>query len=230
MAGVLAPQFFWTALDDAGDPIDGALLKFYLTGSSTQATTYHDADLSSAWTWPVECDSAGRAVVYFDPALGALKLIQTDPDGVQVGPTVDPVTPVNSGAASGLGTVFDFMGNPEALVANTSYNAGTSFSTLHPGTGVYVVDAATLTGTYKLRVTGLQNTAGTLTVAIVDLSSGAPDTPLATATITSATGEVATSATSITFGAPGTDRQYGIKTKVSANTGQCWAVTLIQTA
>ena len=226
--GTLAPMFWWTAIDDVGAIIPGAIMNFYLSGTSTPATVYHDADLASAWTQPPECDAFGRFLAYLDPSVGNLKLIMTDPDGVPVGPTVDPVTPTNAGA-SGLGEVFVFGSQSSSPVTVTSYPSGASFATLHPGTSVWAVDPATLTGTYKIEATGVQDTAGTLSVAIVNLTDGAPDTPLATATITSLTGEVATSG-AITFPAGGAVKQFGIKTKVSANTGFLIGVRVVRTA
>jgi hypothetical protein len=74
-----------------------------------------------------------------------------------------------------------------------------------------------------LEAMGLMNAAGTLSVAIVNLSDGAPDVPLAVATFTSTTGESAQSG-AITFAAAGADKTYAIKTKVSANSGEAWMI------
>jgi hypothetical protein len=215
--GALAPQFFWTAFDNNGAIMPGALLNFYLSGTSTPALVYHDANLGSAWTQPVVCDSFGRAVIYLNPATGNLKLIMTNSLGVPVGPTVDPVGPVNAGIST-LGEVFVFGSASSSPITQTTYNSGATFDKLQPGSSVWSVDPATLTGTYVLEATGVQDTAGTLSVALVNLSDGAPDTPIATATITSLTGAVAQSG-SITFPSGGTAKLFGIKTKVSANTG-----------
>jgi hypothetical protein len=203
-------------------------MNFYLSGTTTPATVYHDADLMDPWTQPGECDTFGRFVAYLDPAVGNLKLIMTDPDGVPVGPTVDPVTPTNAGS-SGLGEVFVFGSASSSPVTQTTYNSGASFATLQPGSSVWQVDPATLTGTYVIEATGVQDTAGTLSVAIVNLTDGAPDTPLATAEIDSLTGEVATSG-DITFPAGGAVKQFGIKAKVTANTGFVIGVRVIRTA
>ena len=215
--GTLAPAFWFTAIDDDGLIMPGALLSFFLSGTSTAATVYHDAALATPWTQPAECDANGRIVVYLDPAVGNLKMTMTDADGVSVGPTVDPIAPTNAGS-SGLGEIFVFGSNSSSPITQTTYNSGATFDTLQPGSSVWSIDSATLTGTYVLEVVGVQDTSGTLTVALVNLSDGAPDTPIATVAITSTTGSRGQSS-AITFPAGGSAKVYGIKAKVSANTG-----------
>ena len=94
---------------------------------------------------------------------------------------------------------------------------------------MFSVDSANLVGSFAIQATGLMTVGGTLTVAIVNLSDGAPDVPLADLTITSLTGEVATSA-AITFAAPGATKQYGIKAFVTANAGFAWGIKLLRIA
>ena len=226
--GTLAPSFYWTAFDDAGDPVSGAQLFFTLSGTSTPATVYHDAALTTPWTNPAVCDSAGRIVVYLDPSIGALKLIEKTSAGVQFGPTVDPVSPTNAGA-SGLGEVFVFGSNSSAAVTATSFPSGATYDKLAPGTSVWIVDPATLSGTYQLEAVGVQETAGTLTVALVNLSDGAPDTPIATCAITSLTGQTVDSG-AIVFPAGGVAKSFGVKVKVSANDGFLIGARIVKTA
>ena len=226
--GSLAPAFWWTALTDAGVPIDGAKLYFYLSGTTTPAPVYHDANLNTAWAFPAVTDSAGRIVVYLDPSVGNLKMIQTDENDVPVGLTVDPITPTNSGAA-GLGEVFVFGSNSSASVTVTSYPSGAGYDKLHPGTSVWIVDPATLSGTYVLEDVAVQTTSGTFTAALVNLDSGAPDTPLVTCATTSLTGETVQSS-AITFPPGGSEISFGIKTKVSANDGYLIGARIVRTA
>lgn len=227
--GTLAPAYWFTAMDDDGLIMPGALLSFFLSGTSTPAPVYRDADLNSAWTDPAECDAFGRIVVYLDPAVGNLKMTMTDADGNPVGPTVDPITPTNAGS-SGLGDIVEFGSNSTAPVTATSYASGATYDTLQPGSAVWIIDPATLEpGTYILEAQGVQDTAGTLTVALMNLTGGAPDTPIATVAITSLTGEVAQSA-AIVFPAGGADVTFGIKAKVSANTGFVVAARIVRTA
>lgn len=225
--GTLVPTPFQTVLDSSGNPVSGAQISFFAAGTSTPLTVYSDAALTVPLSNPVIADSAGRYVAYMGPV--SAKVITADAAGVTIR-SVDPVASVAVGAGgTGLGQVFSFGGIQDAGITVTSYPSGTSFATLHPGTAVFPEDSNNLVGTYVIRATGRMDTSGTLTLAIVDLDSGAPDTPLATATFTSLTGEVATSGT-ITFGAGGTVRKYGIKSKVSANTGFGWGVALVRTA
>lgn len=225
--GTLSPvgrQQFFT---DAGVPLAAGLLYTYLAGTSTPEPTYLAADLTvpNQNTNPIVLDAAGRCTIFLDAT--SYKFILKTSAGVTVW-SQDNVAAVNAGA-SGLGEIFTFGSNSAAAITQTSYASGATFDKLQPGSAVFQADSADLSGTYKLQITGLMITSGTLTVAIVDLSSGAPDTPLATATLASLTGDVGTSGT-ITFGASGTVRQYGLKPKVSANTGFLIGASLIRTA
>lgn len=224
--GTLAPQLWLQVRTPAGAVVPGALVNFYASGLSTRLTAYSNAALTTPLSNPAVCDSAGILVYYLSPT--SYKIIVTDTLGVQIGPTVDPLTAVNAGS-SGLGSIFTFGSNSAAAITATTYASGATFDKLHPGTGVFYEDSANLTGTYVLQAMGVQDTGGTLTVALVDLSSGAPDTPIATVAITSLTGESGRSA-AITFGAAGVGRYYGIKPKVSANTGFLINAEIIRTA
>lgn len=227
--GALAPSFWFTALSDAGVPLSGAKLYFYLSGTLTPATVYQDADLNTAWAFPATTDSAGRIVVYLDPDIGDLKLVMTDADDVPVGPTVDPIAPTNAGAEFIGDTVFAFGSNSAALVANASYNSGATYDKLQAGSVPWRKDPATLVGTYVLEVTGVMNAAGTLTVALVNLTDGSPDTPLVEATLSSTTGQLSRSA-AITFPAGGSDKYFGIKAKVSTASGSVIGASIVRTA
>ncbi len=227
-SGALAPSFWFTALNNDGAILPGALLNFYLSGGSTPALVYHDGDLLTAWTQPAVADANGRIVVYLNPATGNLRLIMTDSLGVPVGPTVDPVTPTNAGSA-GLGEVFVFGSNSSANITATSYPSGAGYDKLHPGTSVWIVDPASLSGTYVLEAVGVQTTSGTFTAALVNLTDGAPDTPLVESAITSLTGQTVQSA-AIVFPAGGSNKSFGVKTKVSANDGYLIGARIVRTA
>jgi len=225
MSYTLAPYVFWQQSDGTGVALALGSIEVYLAGTSTPATTYLDST-GTPNQWPIPLDSEGRCVIYLDPA-HSYKFIVKNAAGVVVpGGTQDIVAAVGAGS-SGIGEVFTFGSDSLANIVQTAYPSGATFDTLQPGAAVFAADSANLSGVYVLQVTGLITPSGTLTVALVDLSSGAPDTPLATATITSLTGAVATSA-AITFGAAGTVKQYGIKTKVSANTGFLIGASLVK--
>ncbi len=226
MAGTLSPSPVFQAFTDAGQPLAGGQLFTYQAGTSTPATTWSDAALTTPNSNPVVLNSAGRAVVYLSSA--SFKYVLTDSLGAVVW-TADPVQSVAAGATSGLGEIFVFGGDPNSPITDTAYGVGAAFTALHAGTAVYVIDSGNLAGgTYALEAMGLV-TAGTLTVAIVNLDSGAPDTPLATLTITSTTGARAQSG-AITFDAAGTAKTYGIKAKSSAGTAYVWGARLVRLA
>lgn len=225
--GTLAPAFWFTAIDDDGLIMPGALLSFFLSGTSTPAAVYHDADLTTAWIVPAPCDSAGRIVVYLDPSVGNLKMTMTDSLGTPVGPTVDPVTPTNAGA-SGLGEVFFFGSNSSAVITQTSYPSGATFDKLHPGTFVWQQNVGALTGTLVLEAMGNMEAAGTLSVALVNLVDGSPDTPIAEVTLVNLSGQIGQSAP-IVF-PPSGAKTFGLKTKVSANSGFLTGARIVRTA
>lgn len=213
--------------DNDGEPLALGKVYTYASGTSTPATTYSNST-GTANTNPIILSASGRCRIYLDAL--SYKFIVTDSADVPVGLTMDPVTSVALGAGgTGVGEVFDFGGDENSPITATSYASGATFDKLHAGTAVWSVDSANVVGTVALQATGKQDTAGTLTVAIVNLSDGAPDTPLATLTATSTTGEVATSS-AITLGASGATKAYGVKVKVSANTGFSWGVKIVRTA
>jgi len=78
------PIFFkpWqTTVDNTGVPVPGALMNFYVEGTSTRATTYSDPGLTTPHTNPVVADSAGvYPVIYLSPTV-SYKVIETDADG-----------------------------------------------------------------------------------------------------------------------------------------------------
>lgn len=230
-SGTLSPSPYLTVLDATGVAISGATVEFFASGTSAHLTAYSDAALAVPLANPATCDSAGRLVIYLQPL--AYKFVIKDAGGVTIR-TVDPVTSVGSAGAglvgAALGDVFVFGGDPTSPVTTAAYPSGATFDKLHAGTSVFQLDSGSLApGTYKLMATGLVVGVVTLSVAIVNLTDGAPDTPLATATITSTTGEVATSGT-IAFAASGASKNYGVKTKITGGSGEAFGIRLVRTA
>lgn len=79
-----------TVFDINGNPVSGAKLKFYVTGTSTPAAVYSDEALGVSLGTTVTADSAGRvAAIYLDTAV-TYKLTVTDANDVTIY-TVDPV-------------------------------------------------------------------------------------------------------------------------------------------
>ena len=68
------PKF--QALDDNGDPLSGGKLYTYAAGTTTEKTTFQDADEVTPNTNPIILDSRGEAPVYLDE--GAYKFILKD--------------------------------------------------------------------------------------------------------------------------------------------------------
>ncbi len=70
--GLLLPslQFF----DHNGDPLAGGFIYTYEAGTDTPLDTFSESTLVTANENPVECDSAGRCVIYVSPT-PALKII-----------------------------------------------------------------------------------------------------------------------------------------------------------
>lgn len=103
----------FTALDANGDPIGGAKLNFYLTGTTTRADTFTDNALSVAHTNPVVADASGRfAPIYL--VARQYKVVFTDASDVTLW-TFDPLQ-------GGVGTIRDANKN-EVLEFGSVANA-----------------------------------------------------------------------------------------------------------
>jgi hypothetical protein len=232
--GTLAPAIFQQYSDANGAPLAGGKIGTYLAGTTTPTPVYTDAGLTTQHTNPVVLNAAGRL-----PAGGAMflatlsyKFTLSDANDVLID-TIDNVQAVGVSTAQ-LGEVFSFGGDSSALITNTAYPAGATLDKTHPGTGVYHADSADIpAGTYVLEAL-IQGIGGaTLTAALVNLSDGAPDTPLVEIAGASATGGRVQGANSITFAAPGSAKDYAIKSKIDAGAGHgglAWAFKLRRTA
>lgn len=228
--GTLAPQLWLQVLDNAGDPVSGALVNFYASGTSSRIPAYADAALTTQLANPQACDSAGRLVYYLSAT--SYKLIVTTAAGVVI-KTIDPVQAVGASgsgqAGSSLGTVFVFAGDASSPVTAVAYPVGTTADKTHAGTALYNVDSGNLAaGDYRLEGMLMNDAAGTTTAAIVDLSDGSPEVPLATIASSSATGARVQSSTSVTLPAPGAAKDLAVKVKVSAGNGFVWALKLVK--
>ncbi|MCR4374154.1 MAG: hypothetical protein NUW22_04835 [Acidobacteria bacterium] len=221
MSGTLSPvgpsQFF----DDDGDPLAAGLLYTYVAGSSTPATTYSDSALSTANANPIVLDGAGRCTIYLDSA--SYKFVLKDADLATIW-TQDNISSVALGQ-SVLGEVFTFGGEASTPITDTTYPSGATYDKLMSGSAILSVDSANLVGTYAIAGMLLSNAGVTVTVALVNLSDGSPDTPIATISSTHATGERVISG-AITFPAAGASKNFGIKAKVSSGTAFGWALSL----
>jgi hypothetical protein len=223
--GTLAPYAFPQALDDNGFPLDGGFLWTYAAGLvGTLATTWQDADLTVPNTNPIVLSAGGRYKIYL--AATSYKFILTDALGVVIDST-DPVGSVGL-TQSGVYTIFNFGGDPTSPIT-TGYPLGPTFASCHAGTAIYPLDSANLApGTYKLQGMALSTLgAAIVTVALVNLTDGAPDTPIIEMSGSNAAGNVITSGP-ITFAAGGSVKNYGIKAKVDTGSGFAWAIQLVK--
>lgn len=228
--GSLSPAPWFTGLDDSGRPISGGLLSTFVAGTSTPATTYSDSGLTVPNANPIVLDSAGRCVIYL--AASSYKFTLKTAAGVTVR-TQDNVQSVGASgsgqAGSSLGTVFVFAGDASSPVTAVTYPVGTTADKTHAGTALYNVDSGNLAaGDYRLEGMLMNDAAGTTTAAIVDLSDGSPEVPLATIASSSATGARVQSSTSVTLPAPGAAKDLAVKVKVSAGNGFVWALKLVK--
>ena len=223
--GTISPSPWFTGLDTDGSPLVGGLLETYVAGTSTPAPTYTDVDLLNPNSNPIVLDAAGRATIFL--AAASYKFVLKRADGSTVR-TQDNIAATNLGQAGSLGEIFFMGGDPNSPVTRTSYPTGATYDNMHAGSSLFNVDSANLSGTYVLQAMLLGN-GGTITLALVDLDDGAPDTPLVTVASNSATGALVISG-AITFAAGGAAKNYGVKAKVSAGSGYAWGARIVRTA
>lgn len=125
MAGTLMPFAKPQWFDSNGDPADGYQLFVYESGTTTKATTYSDAALSTPNTNPIVLDSAGRASVFLDAS--TFKFVLATPTDTD--PPTSPVWTVD-----GVSSV------PASSVNNDI--TGTAGENLLAGDAVYMSDGS----------------------------------------------------------------------------------------
>jgi hypothetical protein len=225
--GTLAPSPVWQPLDDDGVIVPLGKLYFYEAGTVTPATVYQDADMQVAHANPVVLDTAGRATIYL-PAASFKVIFKTAADATLW--TVDPVASTAL-VQSGLGEIATLGGDPNAQVTVTSYPSGTGGETIHKGSMILSIDSAILAsgGTFRLEAMLRGEEAGTITLALVNLSDGSPDTALVEISSSSTTGARQQSA-AITMPAGGSAKNLALKAKVNTGAGYAWGARLVRTA
>jgi hypothetical protein len=220
MSGTLAPcgpiQYF----DDDGRPVAGGFLETYLADTSDPEPTFQDSALLVPNDNPITLDGAGRAVIFL--AAKAYKFILKDINGAVIWSI--PRVPSTALGQAQLGVViFNFLGAADSPISDTTYPSGSGYSTLHAGSSIYEIDSSDLAGDYVL-VGMLRASAGESTsAALVNLSDGSHDVPIATITTTDTDGEPLESGL-ITLPAPGSVKRLGIKVKVSGGAGAAWGL------
>lgn len=228
MSGTLSPSPWFQFFDSTGAPLSGGKLYTYTAGTDTLAATYNNFDLDPSHqnANPIILDSAGRCGGIYLPAESfKYKLYDSDDVLVRTQDNI-PSTGLSSGTVGG--TAFAMGGDPNSPIMDTSYPSGTTFDKCAAGTAWQSIDSANLVGTFALEGMLLASS-GTITVALVNLTDGSPDTPIALIQSTSTTGERQRSS-AITFAASGASKTYALKAKVSAGYGFQWDAAIVRTA
>lgn len=103
MSLLFAPPYM-TVLDSDGNPVSGAKLYFYATGTTTPATVYSNSSLVTPLANPVVADAAGRcAAVYLDSNVTYRCKITT-----AAGATIRDVDPATSTASTQYVSAEDY--------------------------------------------------------------------------------------------------------------------------
>jgi hypothetical protein len=143
----LGPVPYFTVQDANGNPVSGAKINTYVAGTSTPAATYTDRTAGTPNANPVVCDSAGRAVIFFDDSV-VYKLVITDASDVAI-KTVDnfSVNPVIAKATtltiSGNGTIGGTFGVTGAQTNSSTMTATRFISNIATGTAPVSVTSTT---------------------------------------------------------------------------------------
>lgn len=110
-----------------GAPIPGALLGFFLTGSSTKAATYSDVNLTIANTNPVVANAAGIfPSIFLDPTI-TYRVVESIPsDGVNPPVEVWTADPVSAESSATFGGIYvDELG---AEINNPAFDSYPAFA------------------------------------------------------------------------------------------------------
>lgn len=101
MSGALLPVAYHRWADSTGAPLNGGLVFFFASGTSSAQAVYHDSALTQPWTQPVQLDAAGGATIYL--AAATYRVTATNAQGVlQSGYPVDNVADVGQLLAAQL--------------------------------------------------------------------------------------------------------------------------------
>lgn len=225
--GTLAPIGWYQIIDPlTGLPAGGAKIETRLSGTATNEPVYQDAALTVPHPQPVVCDAYGVVVIYL--AAKSYKFTVKRSDGSLIR-EIDPVSAVQL-TSSLLTDMIPLGGAPSLGTTDAAYPAGATLDKVLFGSRIVPIDSANIVGTWALRaMLRSDNGASIVTLALVNLSDGAPDTAIVEITSTSAVGELITSA-AVTFAAAGASKNYGIKLKVAGGFGQAWNAELVRTA
>ncbi len=117
MTGTLLPVPTLRAVDSNGVPMSGALLQFYLTGTTTPTPVYTSATLGTPLSNPVVSDSAGLfPAIYIDPTITYRAQLKTSG-----GSLVQDIDPVAAPEVNGAGSITSSMLASGAALANLGF-------------------------------------------------------------------------------------------------------------
>lgn len=194
------PQFF----DDSGNPLSSGLVYTYVTGTTTNKTSYKNQAESSNHTNPIVLDSSGRPPANGIWLNGAYKLVIKDSTATTTYHTLDAVNAYNPVDWTGLtATVSDL--NTYAAAAGT---AGTVVASK-----TVIVDASKNISTFgALTAATLNGTTSVQTPLIKDSNAVTAITIAATASqVNAITVTPAVTGSGPTIGATGGDTNIDLK-------------------
>ncbi len=117
MTGTLIPVPTLRAVDALGVPMNGALLQFYLTGTTTPTPVYTSKTLGTPLSNPVVSDSAGLfPAMFVDPTITYRAQLKTSG-----GSTVQDIDPVAQPVTPGAGSITASMLAAGVAVANLGF-------------------------------------------------------------------------------------------------------------
>ena len=105
MTGILLTMPVLRAVDANGAPMPGALLQFYVTGTTTPTNTYTDKTLGTPLANPVVADSGGLFVpIFLDPTVTYRAQLLTSASALirDIDPVAAPVAMANNSVTSAM--------------------------------------------------------------------------------------------------------------------------------
>ena len=154
-----------TALDDNGDPLSGAKLYFYESGTTPAKNTYSNMGLTTATSNPVVADSAGRFGDIFLSSGTYKVILKTSADATVW--TRDP-TP----GSSAEGQEWLALGHTPNYSSSTQFTiSGDVTSSYHVNRRIKATDSTTLYGTITATAYSDPNTTVTVSLDSGSLSS-----------------------------------------------------------
>jgi len=117
MTGTFLSMPVLRAVDANGLPLPGALLQFYVTGTTTPTNVYSSSTLGTALSNPVVADSGGLfAPIWLDPTVTYRAQLQTSAGGV-----IRDIDPVAAPIALASASITAAMLQSGVAVANIGY-------------------------------------------------------------------------------------------------------------